>query len=169
MREDGVAQSRIRQFAHHGDLDLRHEFAAFQAEYRGAEDLVGGGVHDGLHEATRFVHLERSRDVIHRHFGDTDGAVLRAGLLFGQADTTELRINKNGVGNQAVGRGGVAVFQEIGAQDAKIVVRDVGKRGTSLDVAQGVDVLGGSLELVVHANEAAVVSGHSGGEEIQGI
>ena len=48
VREDGIAERGIGELAHHGDLELGHDFAAFEAEDGGTEDLVGGGVDNGF-------------------------------------------------------------------------------------------------------------------------
>jgi len=165
--EDGVAQGGVGELAHHGDLELGHNFAAFEAEDGGAEDLVGVGVNDGFHEAAGFVDFEGAGDVVHGHFGDADGAVLRAGFRFGEADAAELRVDEDGVGHETIGGGGAAVFEQIGAKDAEIIVGNVGEGGAALNVAEGVDVLRGGFELFVDADEAAGVGRDGGGGKIQ--
>jgi hypothetical protein len=167
--EDGVAQGGVGELAHHSDLELGHDFAAFKAEDGGAEDLIGSGIDDGFHEAAGFVDFEGAGDVIHGHFGYTDRAILRAGFGFGETDAAKLRVDEDGVGHQAIGSGGAAAFEQVGAQDAEIVVGNVRESGAALDVAEGEDVLRGGFELFVDADEAVGIGRDCGGEEIQRV
>src|ERR1700739_1435565 len=64
MGEDSVAQRGVGKLAHHGDLELGHDFTAFETEDGGAENLVGVRVDNGFHEAAGFVDFESARDVI---------------------------------------------------------------------------------------------------------
>ena len=170
MCERGVAQRGVGELAHHGDLKLGHHFAAFEAQDGGAEELVGVGVHDGFHEAAGFVHFKRSMgDVIHGHAGDADGAILRAGLRFGEADAAKLRVDEDGVGHKSIGSGGAAVFQQVGAQDAEIVVGNVREGRAPLDVAERKDVFRGGFELFVNVDEAASIGRNRGGGKVQRV
>jgi len=167
--EDGVAQRGVGELAHHGDLELGHDFAAFETEDGGAEDLVGVGVDNGFHEAAGFVDFERAGDVVHGHFGDADRAILRACFCFGKADAAELWVDEDGVGNEAIGGGGAPVFKQVSAEDAEIVVGNVGEGRASLDVTEGKDVFRGGFELFVYADKAAGVGGNCGGGKIQRV
>src|SRR5258708_3851704 len=167
--EDGVAERGVGEMAHHGDLELGRDFAAFEAEDGGAKDLVGGGVDDGFQEAAGFVDFQGASDVTHGHFGDADGAVLPASLRFGEADAAELRVDEDGVGNEAIRGGRGAIFEQVGAKDAEVVVGNVGEGRPAFDVAEGVDVFRGGFELFVDADEAAGVGGDGGGGKIQRV
>ena len=58
-----------------------------------------------------------------------------AGLRLAQADATELGIDEDRIGHQAVVDRRAAAFQQIGADDPEVVVGDVGERGPALHVA----------------------------------
>src|ERR687886_1973699 len=132
MGEDGILEDRVGHLAHHGYLDHGGYLATLYPENRAAKDLVAVGVHDGLHHTPRLVHLQRPGHVAHRHLGHVDVAALLASLLLAQASATELRVYKDRVGHGAIGDRGVAAVEQVGADDAEVVVRDVGKGRTAL-------------------------------------
>src|SRR5215211_3858734 len=86
--EVSVPKSHIGYLAEHGNLDHRGYLAAFYPQDRAAQDLIGIGVHHGLHHASTLVHLQRSSHVAHRHLGDANVTTLIAGLPFAQPYTT---------------------------------------------------------------------------------
>ncbi len=65
--------------------------------------------------------------------------------------------------------GCILLFEKIGADDPKIVVRNMGKRRPALDVAERVDATSRGFEAVVHLDEPAVVRLDSSRHKVQGI
>ena len=43
MRKNRILQNGVGQFSHHRELDLRHDFAAFDAQHGGAKNLTDEG------------------------------------------------------------------------------------------------------------------------------
>ena len=106
----GFAQNGVREFAHHGQLQHGHDFAAFDAEDGGAEDLFGAGIDDDLEKTARFVDFEGSGDVAHRHPGDLKRAAAGAGFLLRETDAAKLGVDIHGVGNGPVLDAGAAAL-----------------------------------------------------------
>src|SRR5665811_2612398 len=101
MSESTVAQCRVGQFPYHGNLEGGHNFSAFHAKNCGAKHLVGLSVDDGLHEAARFVDFKSTGYMRHWQFRDADVTALGARFRLGQADSAQLRIDKDGIRNLA--------------------------------------------------------------------
>src|SRR5450755_623007 len=162
MGKHGLLQRRVWKLAEHGDLQHGHDLAAFDAQNRGPQDLLRVDVDDNLHQATRLVDLQGAGDVIHRHLGDFDVFILLARLRFCEAHTPKLRIDEDGIGDETVLDTGVTVFDQVGAQNAEVVVGDVGERGWPLDIVERVDARDIGLQAVVGQNVAAFVYLDSG-------
>ena len=153
--EDAVFERGVGKLAHHGDLQHRHDLAAFDGQNGGPKDLPGVGIDDGLDKAAWFGRFHGTRHPAHRDLGDADRAALCPCLLLGQADPAELRVDVHGVGNQSVLRRRLPAAQQIVADDAIVVVRDVRERRTAVDVAQSVDTGDVRLQPIVYRDEAA--------------
>ena len=95
----------------------------------------------------------------HCHLHDLDVHAFRPGLSLCNTNSTQLRVGKDGIGYQpSLDTGGLA-FEEIGANDAIVVIRDMGKRGTTFNVAQCVHSSGAGLEVIIRLmNPLALVS-----------
>ena len=65
---------------------------------------------------------------IHGHFRHAEIAPLFSGLGLAHANTPKLGIDEDGIGDQAILRAGAAMLQQVGAQNADVIVRDVGER-----------------------------------------
>src|SRR5208282_2640028 len=89
----------------------------------------------------------------------TDLAIFRARLRFSQADSAQLRINKNGIRNEAALGAGASLFNQICANDAEVVVRNVRERRPTLDVAQCVNSSHICFEFWIDLNKATFVRG----------
>src|SRR3990170_3179169 len=152
--EHAISQRRIGYLAHHRYLEHGRYLAAFDPEDRTAQDPTRIRVHDGFYHAARLAHLERPGHVAHRHPGYADVEVFLASFLLAQTHPPELRVRKDGVGDQTPRGGGVATVQEVGLDDAVVVVGDVGEGRATLHVAQGPDVRQVGLEPLVNLDEA---------------
>jgi hypothetical protein len=120
------------QLAHHRHLDDGRYLSTFHTQHGAAQNMVCLGVDDGLHEAARLARLQGADHGIHGQFRHTDIASLFSGLIFAQANTPELGIDENGVGDKAILRVGAAMFKQVGAQNAEVIVRGVLKAGPPL-------------------------------------
>ena len=81
----------------------------------------------------------------------------------------ELGIDKNGVRNEAAFGAGFAVFDQICADDAEIIVRNVRERRTTFDIAQRKNPPYAGLQPIVHLYEALLVGGNSRHRSLQPI
>src|SRR5271165_6987909 len=167
VREDSVAQGRVFEAALHGDLYDGGDLAALDAEDGCAQDQLGVGVDDDLHEAACFVGFDGASDIGHRHFGHANSKTLVAGFGFGEADAAELRVDEDGAGQDAVADAAAFAVEEICRRYAVVVVRNVGEGGTALDVAESVDAGDIRFEIVVDLDEAVLVGCDSGGGEVE--
>src|SRR5947209_6863230 len=169
VRKGAIAQCRIRQLAHHCNLERRHNFATFDAEDRCAQDLVRFAIHDGLHETAGLVHLQGPCDRSHRQLRDANVPLLRASFRFGQANPAQLWIDKDRIGHLTIVSRGVLLFEEISADDTEIIVRNMRERRPALDVAECVDGASRSFEAVVYLDEAAIVRFNPSRRKAQGV
>jgi hypothetical protein len=76
---------------------------------------------------------------MHGQFRHTDGAPLFSGLVFALANTSKLGIDEDGKGDKAILRAGIAVLQQVGTQNAEVIVRDVGESWPPFNIPQRVD------------------------------
>ncbi len=155
MREHGVFKDGIRQLAHHRDLNLGHDFASFDTQDGGPQNLACLFVDDDFHEAARLVHFQRARNVTHRHFCNANLEILFVGFRFGKADSAELRVNEHSVRDDAPGGRGVSILNDIGPDNPEVVIGNVRECRTALDVAERENILARGLKLFVHFDEAA--------------
>src|SRR5262249_13423403 len=144
-----------------------HYLAAFDAENSAAQDLTRVGVDHCFHHASRFTHLTRTRNPIHRQPRDTDLVALLHRFALCQPDATKLRADENRVRPEAVLDRHVAAFDYIRADDPKIVVRDVRERGSTAYVTQGVDAWDIGAQPVVSRNKAVCGGLDAGRAEVQ--
>src|SRR5262245_27881375 len=155
--------------AHHGDLDLRHDLAALDAQDRGAEDLVRVGVDDRLQKTARLVHFQGAGDMRGGHFRYAYVSTLLAGLFLAKSDATELWVDEDGIRHHSANDRGVPTLNQVRAQDAVIVVRDVGKGRSTFAVAQHIDTRHTGFEAVVGLNVPALVYFDAGRWQVQRI
>ena len=86
-----------------------------------------------------------------------------ARLALGAADASESRFAVDGVGEEAlVGAAAGAVAEQVGGEDAVVVVGGVGGGGSAGDVAESADAVDLGAEAVVDGDEAAVVGVDAG-------
>ena len=105
----------------------------------------------------------------HGHPGYTDlpSALLRFG--FRHAHPAQLRIHEDGIGHHAVAHRALAAIEQVGFQNAVVVVGDVGELRTSLHIANDVNPRGRGLQPLVGADKAPLVglnAGRSGFERV---
>ena len=62
----------------------------------------------------------------------TDVAPLFSGLVFAHANLPKLGIDEDGIGDKAIPGAGVAMLKQVGAQNAEVIVRDVGESWSTL-------------------------------------
>ncbi|HEX6933398.1 MAG TPA: hypothetical protein VF162_14730 [Streptosporangiaceae bacterium] len=132
MSEDRVRHGGVGQLAEHGDLDHGHDLAAFAAEDRAAQDLPVIYVDDGLHEAARLPGLDGPDDGAHRELHHPDRASFCPGLTLGHAGAAKLRVDEHRAGDDPVTCARLLVPDEVGVQDAVVVVGRWVKAGPPL-------------------------------------
>ena len=115
------------------------------------------GVDDGLHEAARLARLQGADHGIHGQFRHTDIASLFSGLIFAQANTPELGIDENGVGDKAIVRVSAAMFKQVGAQNAEVIVRGVRESWPTFDITQRVDTRNIRFQLLIDLDVAILI------------
>ena len=156
MSENGGLKRGVLEVAHHGDLDHGHDLATVGSQDCGTEDEVVVRVDEGLDEASGLVGLDGAGDRGHGKTRYANFAALLGGLAFAQADTAELGIDEDTVGEQTIFGGAVAAIEEIGFENAEVVVGDMGELGPAVDVAYRVDPGDVGLEFVVDGDESVV-------------
>src|SRR5438067_13036069 len=126
-------------------------------------------IHDSFHETTRLVHFQRAGHVIHRHFGYLDVTAFRAGLRLAQAYPSQLRVDEDRIGYQAIMNACIPVFEEIGANNAEIVVGDMGESGATLYIPERVDTRNIGFQLLIGLNKAFFIYLYSCRSKIEPI
>ncbi|HEY1702323.1 MAG TPA: hypothetical protein VGG75_21665, partial [Trebonia sp.] len=170
MGEDRVGHGGVGEPAQHGDLDRGHDLAPLGTENRGAQDLPAVRVDDGLHEAAGLPGLDGPDDGAHREPRHPDRVSSRPGFALGQADAAELRVDEHRVRDDPVPRARLLVPEEVRAQDAVVVVGQVGEGRPALDVSHRVDAGHAGFQVLVGLDEAPVVEanpGRLGGERLR--
>jgi hypothetical protein len=79
------------------------------------------------------------------------------GFRFAQADTTQLWINENRIGHQSILNRSLPIFQQIGTNDAEVIVRDMGESRAALHIPQRINIRYIGLQSVVNPNIAVFV------------
>src|SRR5690348_12209443 len=97
MGKDGITKSCIRQLSHHRNLQHSHNLSPFETQDHTSQNLLGISIHNGFHETSGFVHLQRTSNVIHRHLSNTDIAPLSFCLCLTQSNTSKLWIDEDGI------------------------------------------------------------------------
>lgn len=90
-----------------------HQLAAFQAKHGAAQDLVGLGIDDDLHEAARLAGFLSTSYLSHRQFRHAELASLGSSPLFAQAHPSQLGIDEDRRGDEATLGAGVALFKQV--------------------------------------------------------
>ena len=169
MGEDAVFESGVGEFAQHGDLNLGHDFAAFDAQDGGAKDLFAVRVNDGFHEAAGFIEFECAGDIVHGHFCDADFSSCGAGFSFAHTHAAKLWVDEEGIWEETTCDRSASLFDDVGSNDAEVVVGNVRESGTAFDVAESEDAGDICFETIIDLNVAVLVSRDSGGGRVEPI
>ncbi len=94
---------------------------------------------------------------------------MRARLRFGYAHASQLRIDEKRVGHEAIRGRRASLLDQIRAQNAEIVVRNVRERRTAFYISQRVDTVDVGLQFSVHLHEASLVYSNSSSAHIQAV
>jgi hypothetical protein len=105
----------------------------------------------------------------HGHLGEANLSILCARFRFRQADATKLRIDEDGIGNEAAFGADASLFEEICTDDAEIVVRNVREGRAALDVPQRVDSSHICFEFCIDLEETTLVCGDACGGDIERV
>src|SRR5258705_6862178 len=81
----------------------------------------------------------------------------------------ELRIDEAGVGHQPSVDGDILFLDNVGANDAEVVVGNVREGGAAFDVSEGINTRYVGLEPIVCFEEAFGVGFNSGGRQIKRV
>src|SRR5262249_21765156 len=142
---------------HHRHLYDCHYLATLDTQDGATQDLLCIGIDDGLHEAARLAGLQGTDHEIHRQFRHTDVAPLFSGLVFAHANPSKLGIDKDGVGDKAILSAGVAMLKQVGAQNAEVIVRDVGESWPTFHITQRVYARNVGFQLPIDLDETLLV------------
>jgi len=82
VRDDRVAQARVRHAGQHRGLNHGHDFARLGAEHGETQNAVAVGLDQCLQEAARLRDCPRSQHGDDRQLRDTNGDALALGLAF---------------------------------------------------------------------------------------
>src|SRR5262249_26393679 len=121
--------------------------------------MVCLGVEDGLHEDARLARFKGTNYGIHGLYHHTDVASLFSGLIFTQANAPKLGIDEDGVGDKAILRAGAAMFKQVGAQNAEVIVRGVRESWPTFDITQRVDTRNVRFQLPIDLDVALFSQG----------
>src|SRR5262245_28396284 len=122
MREDCLPQDCVRQSTHDRYFEHRHQFASFDAEHRASENLIALRIHNALHKPASFAHFDSASHPGHWHPGNANIQALLAGFVFANPDSSELWIDKNGVRYESSFDRGRPSFDEVRAENSKVIV-----------------------------------------------
>src|SRR5207245_3541834 len=150
-------------------LNPRSNYATLNTEDVSAQDLVRFAIHDGFHETAGLIHLQGPCDRSHRQLRDANVPLLRTSFRFGQANPAQLWIDKDRIGHLTIVSRGVLLFEEIGADETEMRVRNMRESRPALDVAECVDGASRSFEAVIHLDEAAIIRFHPGRRKVQSV
>jgi len=168
--EDGVTERCVGELGPSWRSAMSHDFAAFEAEDRGTEDLAGAGVDNGFHEAAGFRRVERPGDVFMGILATRmDRSCARA-----SASVRPMRpscgFDEDGVGDQTIDGGGVPFSIRLVRGGCGNRRRKYGlKAGPPLMSPRAKMYFAEAFEPFVDADEAVVVGRDRGGGEIQRV
>ncbi len=107
MNVYGARDGGVGRVGVHNVEETVDGFIAADAKEGGAEDLMGFGVDEDLHEAEAFAFFDGAVDAGHRASGDegflAGAACSVTNLGFGEADASERWVEVHGVAGNAVG------------------------------------------------------------------
>src|SRR5207248_5986756 len=100
-----------------------------------------------------------------------DGTVVPVVACFrlAQPYTSQLGINENCIGNQAIMDGSIAVFKEVGANNAEIVVGDMGESRATFYITQRINTRDIGFQLLIGWNKAFFIYLHPGSSRVEPI
>src|SRR5262249_39550178 len=96
-------------------------------------------------------------------------ATLSTGLGFSQSYSAQLRVNKDGIGHQAITYSGTAAFEQICTNNAEIVVRNVGEGGAAFHITQRIDARYICLQPLIYLDRAAFIHLHARCRQVEPI
>jgi hypothetical protein len=134
VRENRVAQHRVRQPAEHGCLHGCHHFAAFDTQRGESQDAITLRVDQHFQQASRFDKRDGPQYCRHGHFRQAIGDAQLLRFRFVQANPRKFRIGEHTEWYEPVSRRAAAAAQVV-ADHAEIVVRDVSELRTACTIA----------------------------------
>jgi hypothetical protein len=156
MRENRIAQHRVRQSAEHGRLNRRHHFARFRAKRGETQNAVAFGIHEHLYESARFANRDGSKHTGHRHRRQPIRDAPLPSFRFVQPDSREFRIGEHAERHEPVARRATATVQ-VFAYYPEIVVCDMRELRTAGTIAHSPNARRSRLQPVVYFDVAACV------------
>ncbi len=142
---------------------------AVDAEDGAAEDLVGVGVDEELHEAGGLAHLPGASDGFHLPGTDQHVTSARQGLRVGHPEATERWVDEQPVAGDSVGNPTRVVVEQVGDNDLVIVVGGVRECTLPVAIAERPDPVDVRPQLVVDGDETACVGLDPDGDEAEVI
>src|SRR5215471_5850880 len=104
VRENSIAQRRIRQFGQHRRLHRGHDLAGLGSDHREADDAIVTSTDESFHEALRLTDRLRPEHGADRQPRDAHVDALTLRLGFAQPHAGERRVREHAVRNKPVAR-----------------------------------------------------------------
>src|SRR5271165_3304236 len=161
VRDDGVAQLRVRKPRHHRGLDDGHNLAGLGADHGEAQDAIVARADHDLHEACLLAGRLCAQDLAHRQPPHPHRDALTLSLGFGEADARQRRVGEHDIGNQPIA-GLARAASHIVRDDPEVVDRDMGELRASGAFPYRPYARSRRLQALVDADETARVEFHAG-------
>src|SRR5580658_3269399 len=128
MGRHGRHEHRCSDAGVHSLKNALNGFVPAYAKDCGTKDPIGVAVDHDLHEAERLALFAGATNLRHRALADANPIARRAGLLLGETDAAEGRIDEETVARDPVAYFARRPVENIGSDDFVIVVAGVCKR-----------------------------------------
>src|SRR5581483_3368158 len=161
-----VAEFARGEFGADGRGGLGDQLGGVRANGSSAEQLVGGGVGDPLHEADGFAGGESLAETGEAELAGLYGAILLLRVFLVDADRADLRRGEDHIGDDGVVPALFRANGVFGGGDA-LGGGVMGELDFAGDVADGVDVRGGRAAVVIGFDVAALAGLEAGVFELE--
>jgi hypothetical protein len=136
-------------------------FIATHAQDGGAENGLGLGIDDDLHEAIGFTFLDCPAYSRHRALADADSPPQGTRLRLGQTGATQRWIGEQPVAGDSIADPSRVAIEQVCRDNLKIVIGSVGKRSPAVAISERPDTGNIRAQLFIDHNVAAFVDGDS--------
>ena len=142
-------------------------FISTNTKYSRTQDLVIGGVYQDFHKSIGLAAFTRAAHPLHRHFTDQDILARIPGLLLRHADSSQRRIDKQSITQNAIRHPARIVVEQVRSDDFVIIPGRMGECPPAIRVAHGPDARNVSGQLIIHFYKTARIRFYSRGIQAQ--